>query len=1200
MDPLQVTPIEDRWEEIEPGWAERILNAVISSDTETLEALINQSNEGINTQNSYGLTALHLAVFNHSETATEILLNHGADIEATAPDGRRPLYLAVEQRCLEVTQTLLRHGAVPDAEAQGLTPLHAAVLQSDLEMCGLLLEYGADVSARNHDGREPLFLAVNKGNANIIKLLLDHHADPDSICAEDPPTALHLACDNGKLEVIEVLLEYGASINSLRDLDGGTPLFRAVASGSVDAVRLLLQRGAKTHVWGTDGQSVLDLAKGNEEMLQVLQGERILLGPRIRNFDEAGGVEQPSTGLRPPPPPAESDRDKAVACHGFDAITIDFFTAGEHEKLIPKTVSVYDLLYSHGPEAIKSRLDGNEPNFTWYHLPTNNMVWVESLVRRLAAEKGGISAESYDNARSELELLRSDSGKKPQSFATRFSAMRPHCRRVPSHNSFSLTGSGDSIVSFIPFLHFETFSGYTSMVRALESRPKKRPRPPGFAHGHGHNHPPRHPPPPPPGFIVGKDRPGSENGPAAIHLNSATNSSGNSDSTSNNDPPDQNFMSRMNFAFRSFKTLKDRLSIWHRQKPSSGSGSNSLATGVALERDLERQSVATGSNIAESQRNGNSQGEEEQPEPEVQDEPPSQTNRKSEPEVQAVLSNSRPASVDRTSITAAIGIQDFPIMTRKSTPRSNKSGISETKDVEQDAQDQDQPLAVPQNLRPGERQEHPQHQTPTLAPRRWEKKNHRHAPPTGNLHEYLIRGYFDPGKQGIRPRRTLDQYVYAHIETTSHRDDDQVVYRYTKTGLASDPKIIMVDQLWLWILGDDTVISCCPLRWNSWLPRGFKPKPGPVAQTSKQAFYIRWIANALQQTHAEGVRQQPFVEQVSKKKQRDERYRGPKENTAKTGTWPEINLNDPLSVPQLVTQHLSRPGRSAIGSVHDLASLITTCCVELLDPHRVDEDFLFFDFFERSIGQANEKVANYLREFKAALSEGYGAVMDIANETELMIEVDDILDELHTLKLVLTDQKIVVEDLNETFKKTANSGNKAPSVEMRTLENHLVRIEQMEQAAKKVDKSLHRLMDLKQKQASLSEALYARESAIDTARQGKTVIVFTVVTILFLPVSFIAAIFAINTNGFPLDADDKIPFDYLMKNILAIGLGLSIPLIVIAFNVDRIAGWLNALRDTRGNLWQWGIGISAGAAVFLAILGPALMLSNRACDYHII
>ncbi|EFQ34094.1 hypothetical protein CGRA01v4_12155 [Colletotrichum graminicola] len=334
MEPSQVTPIEEGWEEMEQSWAERIFNTATSSQPEALDAVISQADEGIDAQNSYGLTALHLAVLNRNETATEVLWSYGADIEALATDGRRPLYMAVEGRCVEIVQALLSHSAVPDAEAQGLTPLHAAVLKDDLEICSMLLGYRADVSARTSDGREPLFLAVKKGNPNIVKLLLECHADPDSICAEDPPTALHLACDNGSLDVIEILLEHGASVNSLREMDGGTPLLRAVASGSLDAVKLLLQRGAKTLIWGTDGQSVFDLAKENDEMLQILEGEMILLGPRIRNFDEAGEAEQRSPELKPPPPPTESDRDKAVACHGFDAITVDFFTTGEHEKLV--------------------------------------------------------------------------------------------------------------------------------------------------------------------------------------------------------------------------------------------------------------------------------------------------------------------------------------------------------------------------------------------------------------------------------------------------------------------------------------------------------------------------------------------------------------------------------------------------------------------------------------------------------------------------------------------------------------------------------------------------------------------------------------------------------------------------------------------------------------------------------------------------
>jgi hypothetical protein len=74
-------------------------------------------------------------------------------------------------------------------------------------------------------------------------------------------------------------------------------------------------------------------------------------------------------------------------------------------------------------------------------------------------------------------------------------------------------------------------------------------------------------------------------------------------------------------------------------------------------------------------------------------------------------------------------------------------------------------------------------------------------PPDRNLHEFLLRGYYQPGTTNYQPRRTLDQYIYADIEATSYRDDDQVVYRYTRGDPHFVPKLFMVDQLWLWILG---------------------------------------------------------------------------------------------------------------------------------------------------------------------------------------------------------------------------------------------------------------------------------------------------------------------------------------------------------------------------------------------------------------
>ena len=51
-------------------------------------------------------------------------------------------------------------------------------------------------------------------------------------------------------------------------------------------------------------------------------------------------------------------------------------------------------------------------------------------------------------------------------------------------------------------------------------------------------------------------------------------------------------------------------------------------------------------------------------------------------------------------------------------------------------------------------------------------------------------------------RRTLDQSYFWTLEDTTARDRDQVVYRGTKGGRFWNARVVMVDQLWLWILDE--------------------------------------------------------------------------------------------------------------------------------------------------------------------------------------------------------------------------------------------------------------------------------------------------------------------------------------------------------------------------------------------------------------
>jgi hypothetical protein len=57
----------------------------------------------------------------------------------------------------------------------------------------------------------------------------------------------------------------------------------------------------------------------------------------------------------------------------------------------------------------------------------------------------------------------------------------------------------------------------------------------------------------------------------------------------------------------------------------------------------------------------------------------------------------------------------------------------------------------------------------------------------------------------LQIRRTLDQSYFLTLEDTGVRDKGQVVYRATRAGRSfhtRNTRVVMVDQLWLWILDD--------------------------------------------------------------------------------------------------------------------------------------------------------------------------------------------------------------------------------------------------------------------------------------------------------------------------------------------------------------------------------------------------------------
>lgn len=126
----------------------------------------------------------------------------------------------------------------------------------------------------------------------------------------------------------------------------------------------------------------------------------------------------------------------------------------------------------------------------------------------------------------------------------------------------------------------------------------------------------------------------------------------------------------------------------------------------------------------------------------------------------------------------------------------------------------------------------------------------------------------------------------------------------------------------------------------------------------------------------------------------------------------------------------------------------------------------------------------------------------------------------------------------------------------------------MDKQASGIYTSLTHLLDLKQKHANAFEARFARDLAALTAHQGQTILVFTIVTIIFLPMSFIAAFFAINFREWTESGTPQLSIGYVAKYMFGIGLGISVPLIVIALTVDDVGYFSRKAKAAVANLFS--------------------------------
>lgn len=255
-----------------------------------------------------GFSVVHFAAQYGAAEVAALLADAGANLEATEPDGVTPLMMAVINGHYDVAAVLVRKGANVNAvDRSGRGALYHAVDMNRLEwlfsrpnpqpsgeldavaLASLLLERGANPNARltargfaiQHDslgnasltaGSTPFMKAATTSDVRMMRLLLDHGADP-LLGTQNRTTPLMAAAglnwaeissigtEEESIEALKLILARGADVNAAND-QGETALHGAAQRGADRVVQFLAASGAQLDARTKRGRTPLDEAIG--------------------------------------------------------------------------------------------------------------------------------------------------------------------------------------------------------------------------------------------------------------------------------------------------------------------------------------------------------------------------------------------------------------------------------------------------------------------------------------------------------------------------------------------------------------------------------------------------------------------------------------------------------------------------------------------------------------------------------------------------------------------------------------------------------------------------------------------------------------------------------------------------------------------------------------------------------------------------
>ena len=207
--------------------------AAAKGNERVVKQFLNNSGHSIvDASDRNGWTALTIAAKKGNTQIVSLLVENGADVNKRGgPLYQAPLRYAlmnydgiakVNDSAVNIVKLLLEKGANPnemakqtDEDERNMTLLHFTAIFDQVEIMKLLLDKGANISARSNyiddepgtkPSVTPLMFAVQNGNENAVKILLEMGANPNAT-SKNCMNSFHIAIITNHTQILKILVE---------------------------------------------------------------------------------------------------------------------------------------------------------------------------------------------------------------------------------------------------------------------------------------------------------------------------------------------------------------------------------------------------------------------------------------------------------------------------------------------------------------------------------------------------------------------------------------------------------------------------------------------------------------------------------------------------------------------------------------------------------------------------------------------------------------------------------------------------------------------------------------------------------------------------------------------------------------------------------------------------------------------------------